>query len=251
MQDRYAGDIGDYGKLGLLRKLSEKFSIGINWYDPGELDFERDKNGGFKQEDGKYRDFSGVRKFDDKLADALETIKNNHSIQLLQELDLVDGAFYFGEKEKVPRDIDERKNWHKSALKKLGKCDIVFLDPDNGLLCDSVKPGTPKSVKYTYYSEVRDYLAQSSSVIIYNHRSRKREDIYFNEIVEKLCRETGAERELIQVVTFRRFSVRDYFIISRDKQTHDTIKRLIEVLVRNSSDDKKTFCTLSDDIPRR
>ena len=85
MQDRYAGDIGDYGKFGLLRKLSEKFSIGINWYDPGELDFERDKNGGFKQKDGKYRDFSGVRKFDDKLADALETIKNN---QLL--LDKID-----------------------------------------------------------------------------------------------------------------------------------------------------------------
>ncbi|MBP7186237.1 MAG: hypothetical protein KBA55_05630 [Ruminococcus sp.] len=47
MQDRYAGDIGDYGKFILLRKLSEKFRIGINWYDPGELEFERDKNGSF------------------------------------------------------------------------------------------------------------------------------------------------------------------------------------------------------------
>ena len=244
MQDRYAGDIGDYGKLGLLRKLSEKFSIGINWYDPGKLDFERDKNGEFKQEDGKYRDFSSVRKYDDKLADELEKIKNNHSIQILQGLELVDGAVYFGEK--VPRDIDERKNWHKAALKKLEMSDIVFLDPDNGLLCDSVKMGTPQSVKYTYYNEVRDYLAQNKSVIIYNHRSRKKEDVYFSEIIDKLCRETGIERDLIQVVTFRRFSVRDYFIISKDEPTRDTIKSLIEELVKNASDDKKTFCTLSD-----
>ena len=86
MQDRYAGDIGDYGKLGLLRKLSEKFSIGTNWYDPGELDFERDRNGNFKQEDGKYRDFSSVADYAPEIASALETLKDNHSIEMLEKL---------------------------------------------------------------------------------------------------------------------------------------------------------------------
>ena len=33
MQDRYAGDIGDFGKFGLLRALSSAgLSIGVNWY---------------------------------------------------------------------------------------------------------------------------------------------------------------------------------------------------------------------------
>lgn len=33
MQDRYAGDIGDFSKLGLLRQLSAcGMAIGINWY---------------------------------------------------------------------------------------------------------------------------------------------------------------------------------------------------------------------------
>ena len=244
MQDRYAGDIGDYGKLGLLRKMSEKFSIGINWYNPGELDFERDKNGKFKQEDGKYRDFKSVKEFDDKLASALETLKGNHSIEMLEKLDLVNNAVYHNKL--VPRENAKRDKWHRAALKKLGECDIVFLDPDNGLLCNSVKTGSPLSVKYTYYSEVKDYLSQNKAVIIYNHRSRKKEDVYFNEIIEKLRGGTGAERDLIQVITFRSFSVRDYFIISKDEQTHDTIKSLIEELVKKSSDDKKPFCTLSD-----
>ena len=244
MQDRYAGDIGDYGKLGLLRKMSEKFSIGINWYNPGELDFERDKNGKFKQEDGKYRDFKSVKEFDDKLASALETLKGNHSIEMLEKLDLVNNAVY--QNKLVPRENAKRDKWHRAALKKLGECDIVFLDPDNGLLCNSVKTGSPLSVKYTYYSEVKDYLSQNKAVIIYNHRSRKKEDLYFSEIIEKLCVETGAERDLIQVVTLRRFSVRDYFIISKDEHTYNAIRSLVEELVKNCSNDNKPFCTFSD-----
>lgn len=39
MQDRYTGDIGDFGKLGLLRQLeSTGLSIGVNWYrTPDEM----------------------------------------------------------------------------------------------------------------------------------------------------------------------------------------------------------------------
>ena len=50
MQDRYAGDIGDFGKFGLLRALSAAgLSIGVNWYRtiPPESELARD--------DGKYR----------------------------------------------------------------------------------------------------------------------------------------------------------------------------------------------------
>lgn len=34
MQNRYTGDIGDFGKLGLLRQLqlNTRLSIGVNWY---------------------------------------------------------------------------------------------------------------------------------------------------------------------------------------------------------------------------
>ena len=33
MKNQYVGDIGDYGKYGLLRFLAEKgIRIGVNWY---------------------------------------------------------------------------------------------------------------------------------------------------------------------------------------------------------------------------
>ncbi len=54
MQDRYAGDVGDYGKIGLLKCLqAHGFTIGVNWYRVLELDVEK-KDGSFKQDDGKY-----------------------------------------------------------------------------------------------------------------------------------------------------------------------------------------------------
>ena len=33
MQNRYTGDIGDFGKLGMLRALqAQDLTIGVNWY---------------------------------------------------------------------------------------------------------------------------------------------------------------------------------------------------------------------------
>ena len=33
MQNRYAGDVGDFGKLGMLRAIaSSAMKIGVNWY---------------------------------------------------------------------------------------------------------------------------------------------------------------------------------------------------------------------------
>ena len=42
MQDRYAGDIGDFGKIGLLKALyTQGLSIGVNWYRVEPLDTEK------------------------------------------------------------------------------------------------------------------------------------------------------------------------------------------------------------------
>ena len=55
MQDRYAGDIGDYGKIGLLKALqAQGLSVGVNWYLVEPMDTERKADGTYKQEGGKY-----------------------------------------------------------------------------------------------------------------------------------------------------------------------------------------------------
>lgn len=247
MQNIYAGDIGDFGKFGLLRALAEKYIIGINWYDPGAPTFEQGKDGEKKNNDGKYRDFTKVRTCDGKLAESLETLKDSPSIKKLEELKLIKNAVYFGDT--VPRGNEERAEWRRKAFAALKNCDIVFLDPDNGLLCKSVSEGSAKSVKYTYYKEVSDYLTKKSrikAVIIYNHRRRKPEDEYFGELIDKLCAEAKADKALIQTVTFRRWTVRDYFIISRDEKTHRSIEKILKAFTGDKwGEGRSPFCHMN------
>lgn len=42
MQDRYAGDIGDFGKIWVLKALqTQGLSVGVNWYRVEPMDTEK------------------------------------------------------------------------------------------------------------------------------------------------------------------------------------------------------------------
>ncbi len=87
--------------------------------------------------------------------------------------------------------------------------DIVFLDPDNGLLVKSVSTGSVKSNKYVISNEIAEYYAAGKSVIIYNHRCREQETVYlqcFNWKYENSILKDA----VIAGMTFKRGTVRDY-----------------------------------------
>ena len=43
MQNRYAGDVGDFGKLGMLRRIEKSgISVGVNWYLVGDENHNND-----------------------------------------------------------------------------------------------------------------------------------------------------------------------------------------------------------------
>ena len=243
MQDRYAGDIGDLGKFYLLRKLQKSFKIGINWYYTPKLDSDNSN-------EGELRDFSKIKKSDKdyvELVEKMQTIdKNNPSVKSLKELKLIDGAEYYS-------DVVERKtrvDWYNKSLKAMKGFEIVFLDPDNGLLCKSVAQGSEKSVKYVYYDEIGCYLKNGAkAVIVYNHRCRKKENAYFSDIFDNLSNveiKDGQkiDRALIQAIVFPRFSIRDYIIISKDRDTHEKIREILAEMVKGEG--KKPFCRLSN-----
>ena len=222
MQDRYAGDIGDYGKFGLLKALQRQgFKIGVNWYRTEPPESKKNPDGSFKQKDGMYKTGDipeELKQCDHQLAQKLARIADDEahrSIASLEHARLVSDAVYYHEPVSVARRIE----WHQKALQQLNMADLVFLDPDNGLLVKSVKMGSSKSVKYAFYEEVLYYISNGKSVLVYNHRCRKKEEKYFADIVQKL-REVLADVKYydIQVITFNRRSVRDYFAISASKE---------------------------------
>ena len=96
MKNQYVGDIGDYGKYGLLRFLANHgICIGVNWYLT-----ENDESS-----DGKFTDYlkdkeSPDRLCDPELFDTLRKIVLPRSIQeknvdMIREAELIPNACYY------------------------------------------------------------------------------------------------------------------------------------------------------------
>ena len=227
MQDRYAGDIGDYGKIALLKALqAQGLSVGVNWYKTDTPEIEKNPDGSYKQKDGKYAIPEKYRRCDPALAEKLLDIfyGSNRTIRALEEADLIPGAIYYNEQVTV----DNRTAWHRAALERLRSADIVFMDPDNGMAVKSVGKGSVRSVKYTFYEEVHDYIDRGQSVLIYNHRSRTSEERYFCQICDKLQCNTGIAMDRILKITFPKCSVRDYLAVPVSERHSKKIRQAFE-----------------------
>ncbi len=73
MQDRYAGDIGDFAKYGLLRALGDGHQLGISWYlFPDESHNADGKHTAYLDNQGEWRDL------DPTLFDGLQSIVNSN-----------------------------------------------------------------------------------------------------------------------------------------------------------------------------
>ena len=211
MQNRYAGDAGDFGKIGLLRNLANSgLRVGVNWY----LVADEAHN-----EDGKHTGYLHDPKFtgcDDELLGKLGCIVygNQRNVHAIQELELVPSAAYYCGELLPPEKIGStgRKSWHESAQKALGDTDIVFLDPDNGLLPKSVSPSGSKSVKYVLQQEIADYYATGHSVVFYNHRWHMEETQYLAHFLSIFQASAFCGAHVLGL-KYVRGTVRDYFFL--------------------------------------
>lgn len=175
MQNRYVGDIGDYGKYGLLRELENSgYKLGISWYlVPDES----------HNEDGKHISYlynGQYKQYDSSLFDALlYLVKNNkRNLQEIEQFGIFKNAIFYSEVLRMSSTSSadraiERLNWHNKALYTLKSCPVIFLDPDNGLEVKSNSSTSAKGNKYVANSELIDYFSLGHTVILYQHRGRE------------------------------------------------------------------------------
>lgn len=212
MQNRYTGDIGDFGKLGLLRVLQASgLSIGVNWY----LVPDETHNG-----DGRlvqYLEDASFCSYDEDLWLGLKRIVSSgkREVSALQKAQLLDAVFYsvlfsFSGKTEADR-ASFRETWHRNAIATLSDVDIVFVDPDNGLLVPSAT-GTRKENKYVKPAELADYYRQESSVVYYQHKARVPDSVYI-EKHKKLLQSSGFEGASGFGLKFTKTSLRYFFFL--------------------------------------
>ena len=226
MQDRYAGDIGDYGKFGLLKTLEQQgLLVGVNWYLTTPALIEQ------RHEDGRHRIKEKYFSCDPELAAALYEISSREpgrSVEALERAGLLKNALFYNE----PVGIKEgRAHWHSDALEALRSADAVFLDPDNGLLVKSIGKNSKRAGKYIFDEELRDYLIRGQAVIFYQHRPRKRAPVYFGEMngrIQKICEDIPIRSFAL---TFPKCTVRDYFILCPEGRCAGRVEAAVKTLL--------------------
>ena len=172
MQDRYTGDIGDYIKYALLRALSPGLKLGVAWYlYPDENHNSDGKHIRYLDEPQRWRHLDPV------LFDSLkQTVVTSRSVSVIEKAGVLDatfssvlldhGAHHHSVRGKL------RDEWFANVQTELADCDIVFADPDNGLIDNGPhRRNTRKFGKQIPIGEAKA-LATGRTAVIYHHNSR-------------------------------------------------------------------------------
>lgn len=239
MQDKYVGDVGDFGKYGLLNEICKKsngsFRLGINWFYVTKED---------NRPDGRYTKYldNNYKKSDKyhicfpELYSKLKRIVDDkkRSIEEIEKNGILPSETIFYSKP-LPYDsinLDRKREiWFIESQEKLKNADIIFLDPDNGVQSDKVKKTHINSIKYVFVDEIIKYYKQKKSLVIYNHRNRKPKSEYNPKIISlRDCVDAVGD---VKVLRFMRFSVRDFiFLIQKEHQ--NIINQTIDNLTKNN-----------------
>jgi len=238
LQDRYAGDIGDFGKFHLLRELFKNSDelIAQIWYKyPDES----------HNSDGLHINyFDKVKDVDTELEEKLSYISSsNRSIKALEEAKLLKNMKYFTAPvvNENQKDLEFRKRWLNDAVSFSNGKAIVAVDPDNGIANKCIKQESKdmnKDIELLFFSDFKDKskagkhifmdeidafynLQELKILIIYHHLSRC---TTHNKQIQIIQSKFQARYYKVLAIKHKPYSPRVYFFVCKDEGTYLKLK---------------------------
>ena len=246
VQNHYVGDLGDFGKYGLLRALCSSkglddgldLSLGVVWYlVPDEA----------HNDDGKFirylepsKSTAGLyRSCDPNLYETLSQIVHGESrdVKRVREHQVLPPGTVFYD---VPlafegivgrgsalreRRAAHRSRWVQGALDVTAECDLTFADPDNGFEV-AVKPHQPRGPKYAFFDELLPFVRRGQSLVVYHHIGRRGSAV--DQVHTRLAQiETRLKPESDALaLLYHRGSARAFFVIPADRHRGTLLRRI-------------------------
>jgi hypothetical protein len=189
VQDRYAGDLGDYLKFGLLRWLAPPGSpvsprLGVVWYRTADEAHNADGKHVAYLDPG-HRSSARLRQLDPDLYQRLARVvaSGQRSTAALAQAGVLDTKTRFFDDLLDFADLpvaarsarqQRRHAWAQRALAATAGCDLIFADPDNGIrpVSHRVPAHRTKAAKHAYLDELAAFAARGQSLIVYHHADR-------------------------------------------------------------------------------
>jgi hypothetical protein len=189
VQDRYAGDVGDFLTYALLRWLIAPGadgwtpSLGIVWYlNPDESHNADGKHVTYLRDGNRVGE--RLRALDPDLHDRMRVVVDSErSVACVERSGtLPPGTRTYGQSlslsdlarsDRTTRRA-RRRLWLDGALAATVGCDVVFADPDNGIRAvdHPVPSHRDRSEKHAYLDELAAFAERGQSLIVYHHADR-------------------------------------------------------------------------------
>jgi len=224
MQDRFVGDIGDFCKYGLLRKIFSKLDspvedlkLGVIWCYHN-TSHNNSRTFVCTPEEYKY--------LDEPLFNALRKLtQEDPSIAEVQRSKILPTQIYFD----MPISgisKRERVDWITTAIEKTKEASVVFVDPDKGIATkkmtdeDSKKksPLSKRSAEHVYIDELIRFVHAGKSLIIYQHLGQRNATAEENIENVSIRLKDELKRHII-AMRWHRIQGRAYFIVVHPDHT--------------------------------
>ena len=245
VQHHFVGDVGDFGKYGLLRALTgtrpvdePRLSLGVVWYLPaGATGSAADG-----QKLSYLNEPNRFRSCDPRLYDALGQLFDGggRSLGAVEASGILcDSTVCFDGP--VPQDQRSRQRWFQQAAQAVQGRDVVFLDPDKGLAPPSAGLS---STEHAYVSELEAFVRGGQTVVVYHHLGRTAtHPVQMRDWAERLARELRLDAEP-HILWYRRGTARAYFVIPAAAHAK-TIGERLERFRRSLWFERRHFTPLS------
>jgi len=240
MQDRYAADVGDYGKYSLLVRLAylsqAESKLAVIWYlfpdeshndDGGQLSY-LDKRHMAVLAPRIHERLRGLVRNGDRSVRAVEDagVLPPETVCVRDYVTPPDWRAYTPAQRRA-----WRAGWFAQALEATREASLVFLDPDNGLATKTVERGAPKAGKYVFWDELKPFTDRGQSLVVYHHLNRTAPVPKQVERLHAHLGETVPGVARIVPMVFRRGSCRVFWILAQHplaEQLDDILERFLD-----------------------
>lgn len=244
MQDRYAGDVGDFGKYALLNRLCSApgrapvLSLGVLWYH-----FAGVENASNDGRHVSYLEVPRCREFRPCAPDLWERMRvvvhGDRSIAAVEVSGaLPDGTACYSEplaferqESRADREA-KRGRWLEAGRRAVRRRRLIFFDPDNGFAPDGMRPHHLKGPKYVFYGDLDRHVEVGQSLVVYHQLGRIKKTPHENQIDARLkalrARFPGVPG--IFALRYRRGTARAYFVLPMPEHAELLAARARELL---------------------
>lgn len=242
MQDRYFGDVGDFGKYALLRRLCSRAEevpvrLGVVWcLYPDET----------HTNDGRHVSYlygTEFRNLDDDLLAVLRSIveSGRRCVAAVESSGLLPSHTVFCDAPVSPTSVSRHSRDYRSGYRAewLDQCfdltessNLVFFDPDNGLEVASVPKHHPSAGKYIYWDELARFWERRQTLLVYHHLNRTTSIARQVEVLtDRFLVELGGAA--VTPLVFRRGSCRVFWLAHHGCTTGVELERRANDMLRS------------------